>query len=189
MATPSAVSSPYNAQQDHHPESQHHVCPGSISHIIAILVTISILVTITVGMTSTRKASIMFRSAAEAATVVTISIIIAACSSFGSSLFTSTMSASEQRPCVLKDVVAVMGGGLDPSATVANGYAWVLVAKTINGKLFAEVPISNRRCKTYLGSNTKIVDLNFKPSQPDLVAVRRCTPQGDGHLHIKAHLF
>ena len=103
-------------------------------------------------MTNTKKANIMFISAAS----IAISIISTACISFGSRLFPCTMA--EQWPCCIHNAVAVTGGGLDASATVANGYAWILKTTELNGKHFAEIRLMHRRCKAYLGNNFQMVE-------------------------------
>ena len=67
------------------------------------------------------------------------------------------MAGYAQRPGVIKDLVGVLGGWLDPTATVTNGGAWVLVTHCCHGKLFADIPFTGR-CKAYLGDNNKMLE-------------------------------
>ena len=60
------------------------------------------------------------------------------------------MPASAQRACGVEDLIAEMGGGIDPFATVATTF--------VDGKLFVEVSSSNRRCRAYLGKNNAMVE-------------------------------
>ena len=66
------------------------------------------------------------------------------------------MAAYKQRPSVFKDFVGVLGGWLDPTATVKNG-AWVLVTHCCHGKVFADIPFTGR-CKAYLGGNKNMLE-------------------------------
>ena len=94
-------------------------------------------------------------------TLVTISMIITTCSYFGSSLFArsndcirpiTAMSASTMRPCVLQDVFAVMGGGINE-----DEHAWFLMPTTVDEKQFGIISIGNKYCQRFLGNNFKMV--------------------------------
>ena len=54
-------------------------------------------------------------------------------------------------------VVAVQGGGIDPSA-VDCGNAWILQPTLTEGKQFAEIYTGQYHCKQFLGNNFKMVN-------------------------------
>ena len=71
------------------------------------------------------------------------------------------MTASAQRPCVLQEVFAVKGGGIDPSAADCSG-AWILKPTIVDGKqcgghLYWELPLQAIRGQEFQngGSQTK----------------------------------
>ena len=65
--------------------------------------------------------------------------------------------ASSPRPCVLRHVVAVQGGGIDPSAADCRN-AWIFDPTIIDGKPFADVYVGTYHCKKYLSGNFKMVE-------------------------------
>ena len=67
------------------------------------------------------------------------------------------MSASAQRPCVLQQVIAVQGGGIDPSVADCSN-AWIFKPAIVDGKQFVDIYIGNYHCKQFLGTSFKMVD-------------------------------
>ena len=67
------------------------------------------------------------------------------------------MSASAQRPCVLQQVIAVQGGGIDPSVADCSN-AWIFKPTIVDGKQFVDIYIGNYHCKQFLGTSFKMVD-------------------------------
>ena len=68
----------------------------------------------------------------------------------------SKMSAAAQRPCVLQEVFAMTGGGIDP--TDGFGNAWMLKPTVVEGKSFGDIYIGGYLCKQFLGKNFKMVE-------------------------------
>ena len=67
------------------------------------------------------------------------------------------MSASTQLPCVLHEVFAVTGGGINPSDADV-GHAWMIKPTIVNGKKFGDIYTGGYHCKQFLGKNFKMVD-------------------------------
>ena len=67
------------------------------------------------------------------------------------------MSAAAQRPCVLQEVVAVQGGGID-SSTADCSNAWIFKPTFVDGKRFGDIYIGNYHCKQFLGKRFEMVE-------------------------------
>ena len=66
------------------------------------------------------------------------------------------MSASAQRPCVLQDVIAITGGGIDPDAGLGN--AWMIKPTVFDGKRFGEIYVGSHLCKQFVRNQFGMVE-------------------------------
>ena len=66
------------------------------------------------------------------------------------------MSASAQRPCVLQEVIAVTGGGIDPTAGFGN--AWMIKPTVFDGKTFWEIYVGCHLCKQFVHNQFGMVE-------------------------------
>ena len=67
-----------------------------------------------------------------------------------------------QQPCVLENVFAVTGGGIDlmtdGSSRVRGVHAWIIIPTMVEGKSFGDVYNGNHFCGKYVGKNFAMVN-------------------------------
>jgi hypothetical protein len=66
-----------------------------------------------------------------------------------------------QQPCVLENVFAVTGGGIDLMMTDGRGrgmHAWIIIPTMVEGKSFGDVYECNYFCGKYVGKNFAMVN-------------------------------
>ena len=67
-----------------------------------------------------------------------------------------------QQPCVLENVFAVTGGGIDLMTDglprVRGVHAWIIIPTLVDGKSFGEIYNGSHYCRKYVGNNFAMVD-------------------------------